>query len=59
MLDKSLPMTGFEPWISGVKGDRSTSEPQPLPTKDILCISGLYSHLVNSIFGVISTFNLA
>ena len=31
MLDKSLPMTGFEPWISGVKGDRSTTEPTPLP----------------------------
>ena len=24
-FDKSLPMTGFEPWISGVGGDRSTN----------------------------------
>ena len=31
MLDKSLPMPGFEPRISSVEGDRSTTEPQPLP----------------------------
>ena len=31
IFDKSLPMTGFKPWISGVGGDRSTTEPQPLP----------------------------
>ena len=31
MLDKSLPMPGFEPRIPGVEGDRSTTEPQPLP----------------------------
>ena len=31
MFDKSLPMTGFELRISGVWGDRSTTEPQPLP----------------------------
>ena len=33
MLIKSLPMPGFEPRISGVDGNRSTTEPQPLPTK--------------------------
>ena len=27
MFIKSLRMTGFEPWISGVRGDRSTTEP--------------------------------
>ena len=27
MFDKSLPMTGFEPRISGVGGDRSTNWP--------------------------------
>ena len=31
MFVKSLPMTGFEPRISGVGGDRFTTEPQPLP----------------------------
>ena len=31
MLDKSLPMPGFELQISGFEGDRSTTEPQPLP----------------------------
>ena len=31
MLDKSLPMPGFEPRISGVEGDRSTTESQPRP----------------------------
>ena len=31
MFDKSLPMTGFEPRISGVGGDCSTTESQPLP----------------------------
>ena len=25
MFNKSLPMTGFKPWISGVQGDRSTN----------------------------------
>ena len=30
MFLKSLPMTRFEPRISGVGGDRSTTEPQPL-----------------------------
>ena len=25
MFDKILPMTGFEPWISSVGGDRSTN----------------------------------
>ena len=37
MLDKSLPMPGFEPRISGVKGDRSTTELQPLPQSDYSC----------------------
>ena len=31
MFDKSLPKTGFESRISGVRGDRSTTELQPLP----------------------------
>ena len=31
MFDESLAMTGFKPRISGVGGDRSTTEPQPLP----------------------------
>ena len=31
MFDKSLPMTGFKPRISGVGGDISTTELQPLP----------------------------
>ena len=31
MFDKSLLMTGFEPRISGVGGDRATTELQPLP----------------------------
>ena len=31
MFDKSLPMTGFELRISGVGGDRFTTESQPLP----------------------------
>ena len=35
MFDKSLPMPGFEPWISGIEGDRSTTEPQPLPINEI------------------------
>ena len=30
MFDKSLPMTGFEPRISDVGGDRSHTEPQSL-----------------------------
>ena len=36
MLIKSLPMPGFESRISGVDGDRSTTEPQPLPTKVVV-----------------------
>ena len=31
MFDKSLPMTGFKPWISGIGGDRSTTEPHHCP----------------------------
>ena len=40
MFDKSLPMPGFEPQISGVGGDRSTTEPQPLPYKGQLIPTG-------------------
>ena len=36
MFGKSLPMTGFEPRISGVGGDCSTTEPQPLLRRQIL-----------------------
>ena len=32
MFYKFLPMNGFELQISGVEGDRSTTEPQPLPS---------------------------
>ena len=45
MLDKSLPMPGFEPRISGVEGDRSTTEPQPLPNYSKSLMLDL-SHLV-------------
>ena len=31
MFNKSLPMPGFEPRISGVEGDRSTTKAQPMP----------------------------
>ena len=34
MFDKSLPMTGIELQISGVGGDRSTTEPQPLHRRE-------------------------
>ena len=34
MFDKSLPMTGFEPQISGVGGNRSTNWATPLPQKN-------------------------
>ena len=30
---KFLPMTGFEPWTSGIGSDRITNEAQPLPIK--------------------------
>ena len=36
MLDKRWPMPGFEKRISGVEGDRSTTEPQPLPISRVL-----------------------
>ena len=36
MFDKSLPMTGFEPQISGIGGDRSTNWTTPLPYFDYL-----------------------
>ena len=35
MFDKSLPMTGFEPQISGVGGNRSTNWATPLPQKKL------------------------
>ena len=36
MFDKSLLMPGFEPRISGVGGDRTTTKPQPLQSLAML-----------------------
>ena len=36
MFNKSLPMTGFEPRISGVSGDSYTTEIKPLPSVSLI-----------------------
>ena len=44
MFEERLPMAGFEPRISGVRGDRSTTEPQPLPLISIsICFRAFIS----------------